>query len=98
MNPVTKRINMPVLRRSMFGKDRLPDYTIVTHFPQTELLAYYSEFVPHAVMDLKLIPRKPVIPGPGRQKHRSAHRLFARCNCGRWIPVGRLAQHKCNSR
>ena len=28
-------------------------------------------------------------------RHTSTHRVYAVCNCGRHVPVGRLHQHKC---
>jgi hypothetical protein len=37
----------------------------------------------------------PSISGGTRATKSSKHRVFAICECGRHIPVGRLRQHKC---
>lgn len=28
-------------------------------------------------------------------RHTARHRIFALCDCGQWVPTGRLHQHKC---
>lgn len=30
----------------------------------------------------------------GRKVKVSTHRVFAECDCGRWVPFGRLGQHR----
>lgn len=37
-------------------------------------------------------PQAPLTQG---QRHRATHRIFAICECGKHVPVGRLHQHKC---
>jgi hypothetical protein len=37
-------------------------------------------------------PQAPLASG---QRKRSTHRVFAICECGKHVPVGRLHQHKC---
>lgn len=99
--------NLPRLRRDLFGVDRLPlvneerrfDNKIITSIwlskdkdtMYANLNGYYA-----LRANLVLVPQVPR-PNPNGYRHtahRSAHRLFVECPCGRRIPVGRLSQHK----
>lgn len=91
---------MRKLRLDLFGVDRLPVNKKREEFSHVALYPSWGDrSVPVAYLDLVLMPQKPakriyIWTRQLRKLHRSAHRLFAKCDCGRLVPVGRLAQHK----
>jgi hypothetical protein len=87
-HPFTHRVNVPLLRRRMFGNSKIPKDASIERIVQDVPMQYAED----KIMSLTVHPHIERKDKYGRIKS-SKHRIFVLCSCGREIPIGRVTQH-----